>query len=100
MELDAIYLGRMRFGGPEAANNWHAGLFQTLDKLKTFPTAYPLAPGSELLGGNARQTSYGKGTGAYRILFGVFKPTAIEPGIVRVMRIRHGSRRPLDEPGN
>ena len=94
MEADAAYLGRMQFG-MHAAQQWYAGLLRELDSLSQFPGRCAFAPESEALGGGIRQLLFGKGRDAYRILYRVIEPTSSNPGIVRVLHIRHASQRPI-----
>jgi plasmid stabilization system protein ParE len=91
IEIEAAYLGRMRFG-LEAADRWYAGLARALESLSQLPRRYPLAPESDALGGGLRQMIYGTGRGAYRIMYRVFEPEEANPGVVRVLHVRHAAR--------
>ena len=96
-EVEAAYLGRMQFG-QRAADTWYAGLGRKLVTLSRVPRGFPVAPGSESLGGGVRQMVYGKGGSAYRILYRVIEPEGEEPGIVRILHVRHAARQRLGEP--
>ena len=90
VEIDAAYLNRMQFG-LQNAERWYAGLAQALESLSTFPNRFPVAPENSTLDG-IRQMIYGKGTGAYRILYSIIKPQNDESGIVRILHVRHASQ--------
>jgi plasmid stabilization system protein ParE len=93
IEIEAAYLGRMRFGLP-AADRWYAGLARALASLSQLPHRYPLAPESEGLGGDEiRQMIFGSGRGAYRVLYRVLEPEQDSPGVVRLLHVRHAARR-------
>jgi plasmid stabilization system protein ParE len=96
MEVEAAYFGRLQFG-VQAAERWYAGLARAMESLAVFPRGFVLAPESEALGGDVRQLVYGKGRSAYRILYRVIDPSGQEPGIVRILHIRHASQKRLDE---
>lgn len=96
MEIESAYFQRMRFG-LQNADNWYAGLSRAIESLDTFPRRFTIAPDSDILGGNVRQMLYGTGRNAYRILYRVIEPQGDNAGIVRILRLRHTSRRRLDE---
>ena len=87
-QAEAAFLGRMRFG-QKSAEDWYAGLGRALESLAQFPGRFPFAPESDVLGGDVRQMLYGKGRAAYRVLYRIIAPQEGEPGLVRVMHIRH-----------
>lgn len=95
-EVEAAYLGRMRYG-QRAADTWYAGLGRALETLSRVPRGFPAAPESEVLGGGVRQMVYGKGGSAYRILYRIIEPRNEEPGIVRILHVRHAAQRRLGE---
>jgi plasmid stabilization system protein ParE len=99
IEIEAAYLGRMRFGLP-AADRWYAGLARALESLSQLARRYPLAPESDMLGGEVRQMIYGRGRSAYRILYRVLDPKEGSPGIVRILHVRHAGRQRLDQPAD
>ncbi len=96
MEVESAYLGRLRFG-MQAAERWYAGLARAMESLAVFPHGFAHAPESDALGGNVRQLVYGKGRSSYRILYRVIDPAGQEPGIVRILHVRHASQKRLDE---
>jgi plasmid stabilization system protein ParE len=96
IEIEAAYLGRMRFGLP-TADRWYAGLARALESLAQLPRRRPVAPESDMLGGELYQMIYGKGRSAYRILYRVFEPEGDEPGVVRILHVRHAARQRLDQ---
>jgi plasmid stabilization system protein ParE len=94
MEVDAVYLGWIQ-SGLQVAEQRYAGLLRALDSLSQFPGRFAFAPESEALGGGVRQMLYGKGRYIYRVLYRVIEPAGQEPGIVRVLHVRHASQRPI-----
>lgn len=92
MEVEAAYMGRLQFG-QRAADRWYAGLIRAFETLARVPRGFPLAEDSDALGGEVRQFVYGKGGGAYRVLYRVIEPQGNEPGIVRISHVRHGAQR-------
>jgi plasmid stabilization system protein ParE len=97
IEIEAAYLGRMRFG-LQVADRWYAGLARALESLSQLAHRHPFAPESDAPGGDVRQMIYGRGRGAYRVLFRVLEPEEGNPGIVRVLHVRHASRQRLGQP--
>ena len=93
-EVEAAYLGRLRFG-QQAADRWYAGLVRVFGTLSGVPRGFPVAEESDALGGEVRVFVYGKGGSAYRILYRVIEPLGGEPGIVRISHVRHSARRRL-----
>jgi plasmid stabilization system protein ParE len=98
IEIEAAYLGRMRYG-LQAADRWYAGLARALESLAQLPRRYPLAPESDALGGEIHQMIYGTGRGAYRVLYRVLEPAEGDPRIVRILHVRHASRRGSRQTG-
>ena len=92
IEIEAAYLGRMRLG-LQVAERWYAGLARALESLSQLPHRFPLAAESDTLGGDIRQMIYGTGRGGYRILYRVLEPDNDNPGIVRILHVRHAARR-------
>ena len=97
IEIEAAYMGRLRFGLP-AADRWYAGLARAVESLSQLARRYPLAPESDMLGGEVRQMIYGRGRSAYRILYRVLDPEEGSPGIVRILHVRHAAQQRLDQP--
>lgn len=52
-----------------AAERWRESLLTVIESLEQFPERFPIAPETEVVGGNVRQLLHGKRTGVYRILF-------------------------------
>ncbi len=71
---------------PDRAHEWAVGLMDAIDTLKTFPGRCQIAHESEYFTQEIRQLLYGKGRGAYRVLFTVIDDT------VSILHIRHGAR--------
>ncbi len=93
-EVEAAYLSRLRFG-KRAAERCYADLGRALETLSRVPRGFVAAPESDALGGGVRQIIYGKGGNAYRILYRVIEPAGHDPGIVRVLHVRHAMQQPL-----
>jgi plasmid stabilization system protein ParE len=93
-EVEAAYLSRLRFG-QRAADRWYAGLARALETLARVPRGFVPASESDALGGGVRQIIYGKGGGAYRILYRVIGPEGDNPGLVRVLHVRHAMQQRL-----
>ena len=96
MEIESVYITWMRFG-QKSADQWYAGLTKALENIAQFPRGFALAKDSDKLGGNVRQMIYGKGSAAYRILYRVIEPGDGDPGVVRIVRVRHAARRLIGE---
>ena len=79
---------------PEHADRWQAGLEEAIHSLAQFPTRCPLAPESDAFDVPVRQLLYG----SYRILFTVVDADDDgTPDTARILHIRHGARRWLNE---
>jgi plasmid stabilization system protein ParE len=74
---------------PDRAERWLAGLEAAIQSLAEFPERCPRAPENAYFAQEMRQLLYGKGAGAYRILF------TIRGENVNVLHIRHGARKAL-----
>jgi plasmid stabilization system protein ParE len=96
IEIEAAYLGRMRFG-QSVADRWYAGLARALESLSELPHRHPRAPESDVMGAAVRQMIYGRGRSAYRVLYRVFEPEQGTSGLVRVLHVRHAARQRLDQ---
>jgi hypothetical protein len=57
--------------------------------------ASSLPPKATRSAAGVRQIIYGKGASAYRILYRVIEPGGNDPGIVRVLHVRHAMQQPL-----
>ena len=78
---------------PQAADHWFNGLYDTIGSLETFPERCPLAPESEFLNCEIRETFHGRRQHKYRILF------TVAADEVHVLHVRHGARLALGEAG-
>lgn len=86
--------------GPDAADQWVAGLMETVRSLATLPERCVVAPEDRLLGGaTVRQIVYGRRRGgpAWRILFTVQEADENDPPMVWVQVLRHGAQGPMTE---
>jgi plasmid stabilization system protein ParE len=90
-EVEQAYLFHLKLG-VATADLWYAGLLAQVSRLSTFPFAYPIAPDANVLGGDVRQMLYGRGRGAYRILYRVIPAVEDDAALVRVLHVRHAAR--------
>jgi plasmid stabilization system protein ParE len=74
---------------PENADKWLAGLEKAIDSLSLLPGRCSQARESETLGVDLRHYIYH----SHRIIFRIEE----EPGIVRVLHVRHAARRAIGE---
>jgi len=81
---------------PTCSKRWLLGLMDTVNSLKDLPARAPVAPESRDFGKEIRQALYGKRTGAYHIIFRIYKEDTNE-GVVRVISVRHGTQDPLQQ---
>ncbi|MGV3724800.1 MAG: type II toxin-antitoxin system RelE/ParE family toxin [Actinomycetota bacterium] len=82
---------------PLQAGRWQSGLEQAFDSLEQLPARCPLAPEDSAFDVEVRQLLYA----SYRILFTLVDGD--DDGVadtVRVLHVRHGARRWLDDPGS
>jgi toxin ParE1/3/4 len=79
---------------PGRSNRWLLGLMNTVSSLKDLPARAPVAPESRDFGKEIRQALYGKQTGAYDIMFRIYREGTNE-GVVRVLCVRHSTQDPL-----
>jgi plasmid stabilization system protein ParE len=87
LEAFRWYAARSRTAG----ERWYAGPQRALDGLAKNPGRCPVSEeDSEALGREVRLLLYGRRRGVYRILY------AISGDIVRVLRIRHSARGPIE----
>ena len=82
----------LRQRAPNEAVRWFHGLWKAVDSLQEMPTRCPLSQESLVLRRSIRQLLFGKPPDVYRILFVVVNDE------VRVLRIRHGAKRGLEQP--
>jgi plasmid stabilization system protein ParE len=79
---------RIREAAPMHAEKWLTGLFKAIFSLDEIPARCPVIDEAKELGFPARHLLYGKGRGAYRIIFDIRE----DEQHVRVLRIWHGFR--------
>ena len=75
----------LRDRNPRAADEWLAGIRDTILALGTMPEAHPIAPESREFDLPIRRALYGTAT-RWRIYY------AVIDGTVRVLHVRHGRR--------
>lgn len=87
---------------PEYADRWHDGLTAQIDSLSLFPASHEVAPENDLCDVKVRRLLYHgptkrrRGGPSYRILFYIVEPVEGETGgLVRVLHVWHGAKRPL-----
>jgi plasmid stabilization system protein ParE len=76
-----------------AAARWAQHLADALESLEAFPERCSIAPDRAFLRRTVRQLVFGGRAGRYRLLF------EVQGGNVYVLRLRHGARQLLQEPG-
>jgi plasmid stabilization system protein ParE len=74
---------------PSRAARWLSGLYARISTLAISPRRGSLAPESDACSEEVRQVLYGRGRGAYRIVF------VIRAETVYILSIRHGARQPM-----
>jgi len=74
----------------EYALRWHTELTAAILSLRTQPDRFPMSSDEDLERLGVRELPFGRGRNKYRILFTVTNDT------VRVVTVRHASRRPLN----
>lgn len=86
-DIEAVYR-RLAKRSPSAAEVWMEGVLAALDSLEEMPARCPLAPEAAFFKREVRHLLYRQ----YRLLF------VIEERHVRVITVRHASRKPLRRP--
>jgi plasmid stabilization system protein ParE len=76
----------------ETGVRWFVALNDAIASLATFPERCPVAPENSAFPFEVRQLLYGRKPHVYRILF------TIDGDVVQILHMRHGRRRPLEEP--
>jgi plasmid stabilization system protein ParE len=101
-ELDAAYLSRSRFTSPEEAARWYEGLQAEIFGLAEWPRRCARVEAADY-GYSAetevRRLRYGRGQGAWHIVYQVIEPDPQEndqsdEGVVRVLHVVSAIRRP------
>ena len=83
---------------PDLAGRWYEGLLMAYQSLAQFPSRCPLAPENDSFETvEVRQLLFGTGRNTYRILFYIQERMEDESGTVRILHVRHGSRRWLGQ---
>jgi plasmid stabilization system protein ParE len=97
-EIDAIADWLALNVSAEYAGRWYEGLRDALRTLTFMPRSHAIAPENPRYEYEVRRLLYygpskRRGHSVYRVLFHVIEPgTGDEPGIVRVLHVRHGAR--------
>lgn len=104
-EADAAYLWLSKQADPEYAVRWYEGLFVAAQTLSFQPRMHAIAPENDLYDVEVRRMLYHgpsgrrrRGGAVYRLLFHIVEPAEGEPrdgGVVRILHVWHGARRPL-----
>ena len=93
-EAHAAYLWLSQ-RNPEFAGRWYKGLLAAIDDLTFFPRKWERAPAH---GPGARRMLYGTGGSRFRVIYLVIEPEEEgEEGLIRVVHVLHGARRPPTE---
>jgi plasmid stabilization system protein ParE len=85
-DLEEYYLWAAR-RAPQTATRWYERFKESLRRLAKSPKRCGLAPENRKVRIELRQLLFGRKPNVYRAIY------TIEPGIVRVLRIRRGQRR-------
>ncbi len=93
-EIDETYR-YLLLRDPEIAARWHATILKGVDSLKDMPTRCSPAPDGSVFEGDIRHHICSFGRVKYRIIFKII-PDEDQP-VVRILRVRHGARKPLGE---
>jgi len=94
MELDAAYLNRSRFTPADQAARWYQELKQAISSLSEWPRRFQILEGGGY-GGEVRRMLFGRGVGAYHVIYRILEPAENEAeGVVRVLHVASAVRRP------
>jgi plasmid stabilization system protein ParE len=85
-DLEGYFLYAAR-RAPLTATRWYDRFKEALRRLANHPKRYAFAPENRKVTLELRQFLFGRKPNVYRVLY------TIEPGVVRVLRIRRGQRR-------
>jgi plasmid stabilization system protein ParE len=85
-DLEGYYLYAARHA-PFTATRWYDRFKEALRQVANRPRRYGFAPENRKVELELRRLLFGRKPNVYRVVF------TIEPGIVRVLRIRRGQRR-------
>ncbi len=95
IEIDAAY-HYLLLRSPQAAARLRSGLEEAIESLSQMPSRCPFAPENGMLDRPIRQLLSRHGNTTYRILFIVIEAAKDAPGLVRVIRVRHGAQQHLN----
>jgi len=99
VELEHVRLSEIV--SPEYADHWQDVLLMEIERLSHFPNRHEITPENDLYDVSVRRALYFGpsrrcGKIAHRILFHVIEPEENEAvGLVRVLHIWHGAKRPF-----
>lgn len=99
IEIDVAY-HYLLLRSLQAAARFRNGLEAAIESLSQMPSRCPFAPENGMLDRPIRQLLYRHGSTTYRILFIVIEAAEDAPGLVRVIRVRHGAQQHLNELSN
>lgn len=104
VELQNCYLSRSRIIAEDKALRWYQGLLDAIHSLNEWPRRFQMVELASSAGVEVRRMLYGKGPGAYHVIYRIIEPAEGdqgdedgEPGIVRVQSIVSAVRRPPDQ---
>jgi len=75
---------------PMNAQRWLLGIYEAIDSLETFPARCAIAPEAQYVDDPLRHLLFK----SHRIIFHIDE----QQKVVRILHIRHGSRRAIGEP--
>jgi plasmid stabilization system protein ParE len=87
-DIESVLEWLLSEGAGDTGIRWFLALEDAIASLGTFPERCPLAPENGQFPFELRQLLYGGKPHVYRVLF------RIQDGLVYVLHIRHGRRRP------
>jgi plasmid stabilization system protein ParE len=99
IDIDQAHAWLSELLSPHYADRWQDGLLQELQQLAYLPSRFAIAPENDVYDVTVRRLLYfgptkrRKGS-AYRVLFHIVDPVGDEAGIVRILHIWHGARKP------
>ena len=93
-DVDNIFQ-RLLLRSPDRAVQFREAIEDAFASLAEMPKRCAVAPDNNQLEHPMRQLVHRQGGTAYRILFSVFDSQDDAPGLVRVLRVRHGSQQHL-----
>jgi len=102
-EIEAEHARLSELVSPQYADRWRTALVIEVRRLALFPARHEIAPENDVYDVEVRRMLYHgpagrrrRGGVAYRVLFYIVEPNEDEPqGVVRVLHVWHGGRRPI-----